>query len=68
MLAASIVRLTSQVGPERNRMLYTIVMVLLALWVLGMVMSFAMGGMIHLLLGVAVVLLVWKLSFGPRRA
>ena len=36
-------------------MLYTIALVLLVLWVLGMVTSFTAGGLLHLLLVIAVV-------------
>ena len=49
-------------------MFYTIVLMLFALWLVSLMASFTMGGMIHLLLGVAVVMLVLKLSFGPGRA
>ena len=39
-------------------MLYTIAVVLLVLWLLGLVSSYTMGGFIHILLVVAVVVLV----------
>lgn len=39
-------------------MLRTAMLVLLLLWVLGLVSSYTLGGMIHILLVVAVVLLV----------
>lgn len=47
-------------------MLYTIVVVLLALWVLGLVTSFTAGGLLHLLLVVAVVVLIYQLVTGRR--
>ena len=36
-------------------MLWTIVVVLLVLWVLGIVSSYTMGGLIHILLVIAVI-------------
>lgn len=47
-------------------MLYTIAVVLLILWLLGLVTSVAVGGLIHLLLVVAVVLVVIQLITGRR--
>ena len=47
-------------------MLYTLVVVLLILWVLGMVTSFTAGGLLHLLLVVAVVLFLFQLISGRR--
>jgi len=45
-------------------MLYTIAVVLLILWVLGLVTSFTAGGLLHLLLVVAVVLFLFQLISG----
>ncbi len=42
-------------------MLYTIAVVMIVLWLLGLVSSYTMGGFIHILLLVALVLLVIKL-------
>jgi hypothetical protein len=39
-------------------MLWTIAMVLLVLWALGLVSSYTMGGFIHILLVVAIVMLL----------
>ena len=47
-------------------MLYTIAVVLLILWLLGLVTSVAVGGLIHILLVVAVVLVVVQLITGRR--
>ena len=52
--------------PEIEIMLYTIVVVLLALWLLGLVTSFTAGGLLHILLVVAVVVLVYQLVTGRR--
>ncbi|MEO6053016.1 MAG: lmo0937 family membrane protein [Chthoniobacterales bacterium] len=47
-------------------MLYTIVVVLLILWVLGFVGSYTMGGLIHILLVVAIVVLILQVVRGRR--
>lgn len=45
-------------------MLYTLVIVLLILWLLGMVTSYTMGGIIHLLLVVALIVVLVRLISG----
>jgi Family of unknown function (DUF5670) len=47
-------------------MLWTIFVILLVLWLLGMVTSYTMGGFIHILLVVAVIILVVRLVSGRR--
>ena len=47
-------------------MLYTIAVVLLILWVLGLVSSYTLGGFIHLLLVIAVVMVLVNLISGRR--
>ncbi|MDP2359676.1 MAG: lmo0937 family membrane protein [bacterium] len=47
-------------------MLWTVAVVLLVLWVLGMVSSTTMGGFVHLLLVLAVVAVVIRLIQGRR--
>jgi len=47
-------------------MLWTIFVVLLVLWLLGVVTSYTLGGMIHILLVAAVILLVFQLIQGRR--
>ena len=47
-------------------MLWTIFVILLVLWLLGLVTSYTMGGFIHILLVVAVVILVINLVTGRR--
>lgn len=49
-------------------MLYTIAVVLLILWLLGLVSSYTMGGLIHLLLVIAIVMVLVNLISGRRRA
>jgi hypothetical protein len=45
-------------------MLYTIAIVLLILWVLGLVTSYTVGGFIHILLVVAVIMILVRLISG----
>lgn len=47
-------------------MLWTIIGVLLALWLLGLLTEFTLGGFIHLLLVVALIVLVIQLVTGRR--
>ena len=47
-------------------MLETIAIVLIVLWVLGFVSSYTMGGFIHILLLIAVVILLMRLIGGRR--
>jgi hypothetical protein len=49
-------------------MLWTIFIMLLILWLLGLISSYTLGGYIHLLLVVAVVILVVNLLTGRRGA
>ena len=48
-------------------MLYTIAVVLLVLWLLGLVSGYALGGFIHLLLAVAIVMVLFNLISGRKR-
>jgi len=48
-------------------MLYTIAVILLILWLLGLVSSYTMGGFIHILLVIAVVMILVNLISGRRR-
>ena len=47
-------------------MLWTIAVVMLILWALGMVSSYTMGGFIHALLVIAVVLVLVRVITGRR--
>jgi hypothetical protein len=52
--------------PGRCDMLWTIFVILLVLWLLGVVSSYTLGGFIHLLLVVALVVLLIQLISGRR--
>ena len=47
-------------------MLYTIAVVLIILWLLGLVTSYTMGGFIHALLVIAIVMILVRLIQGRR--
>ena len=47
-------------------MLWTIFVILLVLWLLGLVSSYTMGGFIHVLLVIAIVVLIINLIQGRR--
>lgn len=47
-------------------MLYTIAIVLLVLWLLGMVAAYTMSGLIHLFLVVAIALIVFRVIKGKK--
>ena len=47
-------------------MLWTIAVILLILWLLGLVTSYTMGGFIHILLVIAIVMIVVNLIQGRR--
>jgi hypothetical protein len=47
-------------------MLWTIFVVLLALWLLGLVTSYTFGGFIHLLLAVAIIVVLFRFIQGRR--
>lgn len=45
-------------------MLYTIAVVLIILWLLGLVTSYTLGGFVHILLVVAVIMILVRLVSG----
>lgn len=49
-------------------MLTTIALILIALWLLGMLTSYTMGGIIHILLIIAVAVLLTRVIKGRRVA
>ena len=48
-------------------MLYTVAVVLLILWLLGLVSSYSIGGFIHILLVVAVVMILVRFISGRKQ-
>ncbi len=47
-------------------MLYTIAVVLIVLWLLGLITSYTMGGFVHVLLVIAVVMILVNIIQGRR--
>ena len=47
-------------------MLYTIAVVLVILWLLGLVTSYTMGGLIHVLLVIAIVVVLLRVISGRK--
>ncbi len=48
-------------------MLYTIAVVLAVLWLLGLVSSYTMGGFIHVLLVIAVIVIILQVISGRKQ-
>jgi len=47
-------------------MLYTLAVILLVLWLIGLVTSYTLGGFIHLLLVIAIILVIVRLVQGKK--
>ena len=47
-------------------MLYTLAVILIVLWLLGLVSSYTMGGFIHILLVIAVIVIILQLISGRK--
>jgi hypothetical protein len=48
-------------------MLWTLIAILLILWLLGLITSYTFGGLLHIILVVAIILLIIQLLSGRRR-
>ena len=57
--------LTTTQGKE-TVMLWTICVILIVLWLLGLVTSYTMGGLIHILLVIAIIVLLVNVISGRR--
>ena len=51
---------------QENEMLWTITIILFILWVVGLVSSYTLGGWIHILLVLAIIVLIFNLMSGRR--
>jgi hypothetical protein len=51
---------------QEHFMLYTVALVMLVLWLLGLVSSYTMGGFIHILLVIAIVAVLIRIIQGRR--
>ena len=51
---------------KEDSMLWTICMVLIILWLLGVVTSYTMGGLIHILLVIAIIVVLLRVIQGRK--
>jgi hypothetical protein len=60
--------LNTELKKEKGRiiMLYTIAVVMLILWLLGLLSSYTMGGFIHVLLVIAIVVVLLRIISGRK--
>ena len=56
----------NKTNERKDYMLYTIALVLIILWLLGLVSGYAIGGFIHILLVIAVIMILVNLISGRR--
>jgi hypothetical protein len=59
-------RASPTIGTRRDIVLETIAVVLVVLWILGLVSSYTMGGLIHVLLVIAIVVILIRVIQGRR--
>jgi hypothetical protein len=62
----SVVNRALRGAPKEAAMLWTVFVVLLVLWLLGMVTSYTLGGFIHILLLIALAVVLIRLIQGRR--
>jgi len=51
---------------KEDHMLWTIAVILIILWLLGLVSSYTMGGLVHILLVIAIIVLIFGFIGGRR--
>jgi hypothetical protein len=51
---------------KEDQMLWTIAVILIILWLLGLVSSYTMGGLIHILLVIAIIVIIFGFISGRR--
>jgi hypothetical protein len=65
----SLIQLVASTRRERQpSMLWTIALILIVLWVLGLVSSYTLGGFVHILLVLAIVVILIRVIQGRRIA
>jgi asparagine N-glycosylation enzyme membrane subunit Stt3 len=57
-------RYALEVGKDRKTMLSTLIVILVILWLLGMLTSYTLGGFIHILLVIAIVVVLLRIIQG----
>ena len=58
--------LSNRVSTEEHHMLYTIVVILLVLWLIGNLTAYTAGGLIHILLVIAVIVIIVRVIQGRK--
>jgi hypothetical protein len=56
------------IAQRGDKMLWTIFVILVVLWLLGVVTSYTLGGFVHILLVLALIALIFQLISGRRTA
>jgi hypothetical protein len=62
----SLHHLSNRVSTEEHHMLYTIVVILLVLWLIGNLTAYTAGGLIHILLVIAVIVIIVRVIQGRK--
>ena len=65
-MAGDAIRGETVVAQENKHMLYTIAVILVVLWLVGLVTSYTLGGFLHILLVIAIVMVIFNLLQGRR--
>jgi hypothetical protein len=66
MFIVRLVKVVNKKYLRRTKMVWTIIMILLVMWLIGSVTSNTFGGVLHLLLLVALAVFVFRLFTGRR--
>jgi uncharacterized membrane protein YjdF len=66
LLVVQVERRAAVAAPRRTRMLETIAIILIVLWLLGMVSGYTLGNFIYVLLVIAIILFLVRLISGRR--
>jgi hypothetical protein len=56
----------SKQGKKENNMLWTVALVFLLLWALGLITGYTMGGFVHVLIVIAIVVVLYRIVSGRR--
>jgi hypothetical protein len=54
------------VRKEDAKMLWTLIVLILLIWLVGVLTSYTLGGLVHLLLLIALIMLIYRLATGRR--
>jgi len=58
--------MSKKLSPKLHLMLTTIAFILIILWILGLVTSYTIGGFVHILLVVAIIMILLRIIQGRR--